>query len=216
MNHHNHPRRIAVLHAMPYRGDVYFDETLPNHYRYTLFERNVRIKDDPAGKRQFKIVSKIVLRYEDTSIWEFLAQTRHSFSVSRGLRAVHNDVFGMEGPDAAIAVAMTISGSDRLTAKYLGEIDGYHCYVAYKESYLAAREVPYHFSLRSVPTHGMANVVYAPDTARNSFKRPNITETHVKSDDDFDELALFNKMDALIAPIMAPMVALLPPVKENK
>lgn len=218
MTTENNPRRIAVLHAAPCTGSYdYLKRLIPNHYRYTLFERRERTgRHDTIYDRPEVIThSKILLRYEDLSIEEFIARCRHSIRVNRGLVAFTSPVIPLPGNDVAINVSLSIDGQDRIIARFLGVIDGYHCYVMFKESYLTNRQVPYHFSLRSVPDHGMANVVYQVDTARDSFKRPNITQTHVTAEDGYDELALFDKMDALIAPIMAPMVALLAPPKED-
>lgn len=213
------PNRIAVLNAMPCRGSIdYLKRVTPNHYRYTLFERRVRTgKYDPVYNTHEVIVhNKILLRYEDMNIHEFLAGCSFSFAVDRNLPAFQSPVRGLPNWSVASDLSLGITGEDRIHAHYLGVIDGYNCYVTYKESYRRNHQVPYRFSLRSVPKYGKSNVVYQVDTAREAFQRPNITNTHIKTGDGFDELALFDKMDALIAPIMEPMVALLSPVREDK
>lgn len=206
-------RRIAVLVVCPCRGSIYSSgSSVPNHHRYTLFERRVKTGTSFGGKPEYTDISTALLRYEDMSIEEFMAELSISFSVSRGLQARKNAIADDEGR-RYMYVSAAVSGDDRVIAHHLGECEGYECYAVYKQSDVEGRNALSSFHIKGVPAHGYSSVIYQEETLRKAFTSRNITQTiHHEGDMPTErQLVLFEWMNERIKPIVAPMIALLPP-----
>ncbi len=209
-------RRIAVLVVSPCRGSIYSFSEVPNHHRYTLFERKVKTgKFDIYDKEKTEEISTALLRYEDKSIEEFLSEIKVTFSVGRNLQARKNGIASDEDR-RFMYVSASVSGDDRVIAHPLGECEGYDCYAVYRQSDLEGRNALSSFHIRNVPDHGRATVVYMEDTLRQSFTQRNITQTiqHEGNMPIERQLVLFDWMNERIKPIAEPMIALLPPPED--
>ncbi len=210
-------RKIIVVQACPIQGYTNgIGGDSPNHHRYSVYERKEpKGSTDWSGKPEYRTISNILLRYEDKSIEDFLNELDIMFSVSRGLKATlwpgtidSEDTF-------SVPVSGTVEGTDRVVAKHLGENAGYQCYLIYKKSHTVARKAPAYFSIKRVPDYGRSSVVYQVDTARKCFTARNLTNVihEAKSGSELDQLQMFDWIEERVAPIMAPMVALLPEPK---
>lgn len=209
-------RKIAVVRAQPWAGYTDFTGVTPNHYRYSLYERKVPTgTNDYRGKPEYANLSNIVLRYEDLSIQEFLSQAKITFNVRRGVLA-RRTAGTADDTKCYAHVSAEVSGDDRIIAKRIGEYGGYQCYVVYLLSDEECRESPTYFHISSVPDYGRPSVGYDRKIARDCFIDINITNTiHEQGNmDRAAQLELFDYIDAEVAEVMAPMIALMKPVKE--
>ena len=210
-------RRIAVLVVSPCRGSIYSFSVVPNHHRYTLFERKVKTDRVYNGKPEYAQVSTALLRYEDKSIEEFMTELSVTFSVGRGVQA-HKRSASVDEDRRYMYVEAEVSGDDRIIAHRLGECEGYDCYAIYRQSDVEGRRALSSFRIKAVPDHGRASVVYMEDTLRKSFTEVNITQTiqHEGNMPIERQLVLFDWMNERIKPIAEPMVALLPPPEDRR
>lgn len=200
-------RRIAVLVVGPCRGSIYTFSEVPNHHRYTLFER----KDKGVE------ISTALLRYEGKSIEQFLSEISVRFRVGRGVQA-HKRSGSADEQRRYLYVEAEVSGDDRIIAHHLGECEGYECYAVYKQSDVEGRNGLTSFGIHAVPDHGRATVIYAEDTLRQSFTQRNITQTiqHEGNMPVERQLVLYDWMNERIKPIVEPMIALLPPPEDRR
>jgi len=208
--------RIAVLVVGPCRGSIYEFNEVPNHHRYTLFERKAKTgKFDHLNRERVEEVSTALLRYESKTIEEFLSEIKVTFSVGRNLQARKNAITSDESR-RFMYVSASVSGDDRVIAHPLGECEGYDCYAVYRQSDVEGRNALSSFHIKTVPDHGRATVVYMEDTLRDSFTRRNVTQTiqHEGNMPIENQLVLFDWMNERIKPIAAPMIALLPPPED--
>lgn len=207
-------QKIAVMVASPCVGHLSPLGDVPNHYRYTLFEKIVRQKSESEDSTSVERFSNLLLRYENMRIEQLLEHVKVTFGVHRrSVAAQKSPAKLLEDGRICFDASAVVSGDDRVIAHSLGEHMGYKLYVIYKQSCVEGRNALGYFSLSNMPNYGRSSVVYDPQVARQSFEGIRITQTRHESSSDSDEnlVELFDHMNALIAPIMAPMVALLPP-----
>lgn len=217
-------KKIAVVFASPCAGTKYeIGEGVPNHYRYTVYERKLE-NAEPDWTGQPPKESAILLRYgPDVSIEEVLSKIKIEFGVRRGVKARTSAVVS-EGDLLHLPVAARISGDDRIIVHPLGLFDAplgeedntYECYLIYQQSDVEARNAVSYFSITRVPYYGRAKAAYQPHIARDFFTMTNITgimHGHAETDGDRQNMVtLFDWIDERVAKIMEPMVALLPEV----